>query len=99
MSYTAEGKVVHIGDRRDISDKFSVRDLVIEVDGKYPQIVKFQFVNDRIDLIEKVGLQDMVSISFDLRGREHDGKYYTNLNGWKIDIIEGAKTPSDADPF
>jgi len=100
MSYTAEGRLKHIGETESKTDTFRVRDVVIEtLDDKYPQLVKFQFVQDRCSLLDDCELNDLVTIYFDLRGREWDGKYFTNLNGWKIDIIEGSKTPSDADPF
>ena len=29
-----------------------------------------------------------VTVSFDIRGREHNGRYYNNLQGWRVHRVE-----------
>ena len=85
MGYKAEGKIVKIFDAEQKSASFQAREFVIEVaDGQYPQMVKFQLVQDKCDLVNDYSDGDSVEVEFDLRGREWNGKYFTNLQAWRI---------------
>ena len=85
MAYKAEGKLHKIYDTEQKSASFQAREFVIEVaDGQYPQMVKFQLVQDKCNLIDGYDEGEDVSVDFDLRGREWNGKYFTNLQAWRI---------------
>ena len=85
MSYKAEGKIEKIFDTEQKSASFSAREFVIEVaDGQYPQMVKFQLVQDKCSLIDDYSEGDQIEVEFDLRGREWNEKYFTNLQAWRI---------------
>ena len=85
MGYKAEGKVVKIFDAEQKSASFQAREFVIEVaDGQYPQMVKFQLVQDKCALVDDYAEGDNIEVEFDLRGREWNGKYFTNLQAWRI---------------
>lgn len=85
MGYKAEGKVVKIFDAEQKSASFQAREFVIEVpDGQYPQMVKFQLVQDKCSLVDDYSEGDDIEVEFDLRGREWNGKYFTNLQAWRI---------------
>ncbi len=85
MGYKAEGKVVKIFDAEQKSASFQAREFVIEVaDGQYPQMVKFQLVQDKCSLVDDYSEGDEIEVEFDLRGREWNGKYFTNLQAWRI---------------
>jgi single-strand DNA-binding protein len=85
MGYKAEGKIVKIFDAEQKSASFQAREFVIEVaDGQYPQMVKFQLVQDKCELVNDYSEGDSVEVEFDLRGREWNGKYFTNLQAWRI---------------
>jgi hypothetical protein len=82
---TVKGVIKLINPIKAISDKFSVREFVITVpDGKYPQEIMFQTVNDKTKLIEPYGEGQEVEVSFNLRGREYNGKWYNTLDAWKV---------------
>lgn len=86
MSFDITGKLIKKYDTEQKSERFSVRDFVIEVvDGQYPQFIKFQCTNDRTNIIDDYNEGDMVKVHFDLRGREWQGKYFTNLNAWRTE--------------
>ena len=52
MGYKASGKIVKIFDTEQKSASFQAREFVIEVaDGQYPQMVKFQLVQDKCCLL------------------------------------------------
>jgi hypothetical protein len=85
MSYKATGKIAKIFDAEQKSASFQAREFVIEVsDGQYPQMVKFQLVQDKTGLVDDYAEGDDVDVEFDLRGREWNGKYFTNLQAWRI---------------
>ncbi len=85
MGYKAEGKIVKIFDTEQKSASFSAREFVIEVaDGQYPQMVKFQLVQDKCSLVDDYNEGDEIEVEFDLRGREWNEKYFTNLQAWRI---------------
>jgi len=85
MGYKAEGKIVKIFDTEQKTASFSAREFVIEVeDGQYPQMVKFQLVQDKCALVDDYNEGDKIEVEFDLRGREWNDKYFTNLQAWRI---------------
>lgn len=93
MSYDIEGKVKLIGPTERKSEKFQFREVVLEVmDGAYAQHPKLQFVQDRCDLLDNFQIGDNVTVSFNVKGREWNGKYFTTLEGWRI-----RKTDQDVD--
>ena len=85
MSYEAEGELIHIGEVENKSGTFRSRDFVIKTAGEYPQFVKFQIVQDKVETLDKFSIGQPVKVWFDLRGREWQGKYFTNLNAWRVE--------------
>jgi len=99
MGYKAEGKIEKIFDSETKGASFQVRQFVIEVaDGQYPQMVAFQLVQDKCTLIDDFSEGESVEVEFDLRGREWNGKYFTNLQAWRISRAgEGGGSGDDGD--
>jgi hypothetical protein len=82
---TMKGAIKLINPIKVISDKFSVREFVIVTDdAKYPQEVIFQTVNDKMDVIAPYGVGQVVTVSFNVRGREYNGRYYNTLDAYKV---------------
>ena len=94
MSFEIEGKLHKKYDTENKTDSFQAREFVILVEsGNYPQYIKFQLVQDRCALIDNNNEGDMIKVHFDLRGREWNGKYFTNLNAWRVEGAAVAATP------
>lgn len=94
MAFEIEGVMHRIFDTEQKTASFQAREFVIEVpDGNYPQMVKFQVLQDRVALLDQYQVGEKVKVSFDLRGREWQGKYFTTLNAWKLDKLE-AQNPA-----
>lgn len=57
----------------------------IETDGKYPKAIAF---NDfgAAD-VDKCNIGDEIIVSFEPESREYNGKYYTNLKAYKIEVV------------
>lgn len=90
MALDITGKLHKVFDVEQKTDSFKAREFVIETQGEYPQFVKFQLTQDRCAAIEKYNEGEEVTVHFDLRGREWQGKYFTNLNAWKIEGGQGS---------
>ncbi|MBL9159588.1 MAG: DUF3127 domain-containing protein [Verrucomicrobiales bacterium] len=86
QSFEMEGTVKVIEDIQSFASGFTKREFVIEVeDGKFPQSIKFECVKDKTALIDQFQIGDPVKVFFDIRGNEYKGKYYVNLNAWKLE--------------
>ncbi len=103
MSYEATGKLIRKYDTEVKSSAFQTREFVIEVpSGNFNEYVKFQLVQERCNLIDQYQEGDLLKVSFDLRGREWQGKYFTNLQAWRIERAgdtPGATPPSKDTSF
>ena len=85
--HTQEGAIISKLPPKQVSEKFKVQEFILRVgqpEDKYPQEVKFQLVNDNIDLLDFIQVNDMVEVTFDLRGREYNGTHYVTLNATKV---------------
>lgn len=78
-------QVKRIGSVESVSDKFKKRELILEIPGQYPQVVKFEFVQDKCGLLYAIRVGENINVHFNLNGREHNGNVYNTLQGWKID--------------
>lgn len=86
MEHKLKGKLILKSEPKQISDKFTVMDFVIQTpDEKYPQSIQFQLLNDRIQEMDKFTIGEELEVTFDIRGREYNGKYYNSLNAFKIE--------------
>ena len=94
MSFEIEGKLHKKFDTEQKSGTFQTREFVILVEsGQYPQHVKFQLVQDRVEIIDALNEGDMIKVYFDLRGREWQGKYFTNLQAWRVEAAGQESKP------
>jgi hypothetical protein len=100
---TIKGAIKLINPIKVISDKFSVREFVVTTpDAKYPQDILFQTVNDKMAVLESLGVGQQVEVSYNVRGREFNGRYYNTLDAWKVQVIGGQlaqTTNNDDDGF
>ncbi|HEY0191125.1 MAG TPA: DUF3127 domain-containing protein [Kofleriaceae bacterium] len=92
MGFEATGKLHTISDTKQVSERFSKREFVIELtdNPKYPQTVLFQLTGDRCAQLDGMQVGEMVRIDFSLRGREWrspsgEVKYFNSLDVWKVE--------------
>ncbi len=83
-SYQVTGTLRVVGGIQTFPSGFTKREIIIETDGKYPQLIKLDLLKDQTELTNGLKLEDPVTASFNLRGNEHNGKYYTNLQAWRL---------------
>ena len=102
MGYELEGELHCKFETEQKGNTSKSRDFVIKTSGEYPQLIKFQLVQDRCESIDTIDEGTQMRVYFDLRGREWNGKYFTNLQAWKIDASDlkqnyGSKMANAAD--
>lgn len=82
-----KGRIHIIGPKEIKSEKLTVREFVIKTGTEqFPEFVPMQLKNDKCALIDLAKEGDEVEASFNIRGREWNGKYFTNLEAWKVQI-------------
>ncbi len=85
MAYELSGKVKVIQAPQTFNSGFTKREMVVTVeDGKYPQDINLEFVQDKVSLLDALHVGQNVTVTFDIRGREYNGRYFNNLQAWKI---------------
>ena len=95
MSYDLTGKVKLVQDAQTFDSGFTKREMVVTVeDGKYPQEINVEFLQDKVSLLDSIQVGEEVTITFDIRGREYNGRYFNNLVGWKIQTSGATAAPA-----
>ena len=82
------GKLIVLNDTQTFPSGFSKREFVIETPGDYPQQIKLEAVKDKCAAFDSIPLGSVLAVDFNLRGNEYQGKYYVNLQSWKVEVTE-----------
>ncbi len=93
---TITGNIVNVGETQTFGT-FTKRELWLSLPhDKYPQVITIEWHNDRGDLVAGLNEGEEVRVHFDLRGREHKGRVYNSLVGWKVERLS-APLPAEPD--
>ncbi len=110
MAYELTGKLVAKFDTVQRTETFKVREFAVEktddIGGRtVSNYVKFQCVQDKTTIIDKVNIGDEIKVHFNIKGTkwEKEGKtsYFTNLDAWRIEQVlqpgsdKGASTDNE----
>jgi hypothetical protein len=83
--YEASGTIKVIFDEQSFPSGFTKREFVVTTEAeRFPQDLKFELVKDKCALIDGFSDGQRVTVNFDIRGNEYNGKYFVNLSAWKI---------------
>lgn len=94
MSFEVEGKLFKKFETEKKKDTFQTREFVLlDESTQYPQYIKFQLVQDRCEIIDNLAEGVNVKVYFDLRGREWQGKFFTNLQAWRVEAAGQESKP------
>ena len=102
MDFT--GTIHKICDTVHIKETFKKRDVVIESsetkgDKTYTELITFQFIQDKVDLLDGFKVGDEVSLGFNLKGRkwtspQGEDRYFNTLQSWMIRLLEEGSLPT-----
>jgi hypothetical protein len=84
---TVEGNIKLIGETVTFDSGFTKRQIVVTTNETYPQEIAIDFIKDGCTMLDSFAVGQNVCIAINIRGNEYNGKYYTSLQGWKIDNI------------
>ncbi len=105
MKFEIEGTVKHVFDLKQVSERFSKREFVLEIeDGKYSQVVSFEATGKALDYIGDFKAGDKMRVHFNVRGREWTSKsgevkYFNTLAAWRVERPERqASAPATPPP-
>ncbi len=96
MSYQLKGVIRHIEQEQTFASGFTKREFVVTTEDKYPQDVKLEFVKDKTAQLEGFKPGDPVTVSFNIRGNEYEGRFFVNLVAWKIEPDGATRAPAPA---
>lgn len=85
------GKIKVINETQTFDSGFQKREFVVTTEETYPQDIKLEFVKDKCSLLDMYQEDQSVTVGFNLRGNEYNGKYYVNLQAWKIGHNDGTE--------
>lgn len=61
------------------------QDFVIETNEQFPKKVCFTLFGDKISLIDGITEGSELEVFFSVESRDFNGKWYHNINAWKIE--------------
>lgn len=81
------GKIHLIGETQTVGSAgtFKKRQLVVATNEQYVQYIPIDFVQDKCDVLNSYAIGDDVKVSINIRGNEHNGNYYSSIQGWRIE--------------
>ena len=107
MSYELTGKLLEKFDTMQRTETFKVREFVVEksedINGKtITNYIKFQCVQDRTNIIDRINTGDEIKVYFNIKGTkwDKDGRtsYFSNLDAWRIEQnLQAGKAPASED--
>ena len=65
-------------------------ELVIDIpDPNYPYVLAFDIWNDKTqEIAASISLGTEINVSFDVKSREYQGKYFTSASAWRIEKVQ-----------
>ncbi len=77
------------------------QEFVIETQEQYPKKICISAMGDKTQELKKFVTGNDVKVAINLESREYNGKWYTNVNAWKIESAgTGSSNAAPADdPF
>ncbi len=73
------------------------QEFVIETMDQYPKKVCFTVWNDKIPL-NTFTPESVITVFFNAESREYNGRWYTDLSAWKVEIGDSTTGSADTPP-
>ena len=76
-------------------NQWKKQNYLLETLDSFPRKIYFDFFGDRADQFP-LNVGDLINLSFDIECREYQGRYYTDIRGWKAEKIDEATAAPQA---
>ena len=70
------------------------QDIIVETEATYPKKVCISVWGDKIDTAS-LQTGSLLKIDFDVESREFNGRWYTDIKAWKIEVAGSAPPAQD----
>jgi hypothetical protein len=99
-----KGKIIQIlpvqSGTSKAGNEWSKQEFVIETGDQFPRKVCFTLFGDKISLLNGISVGDEVDVSFNIESREYNGKWFHNINAWRINPAQPTQQAAQHDaPF
>ncbi len=102
MSLSVKGNIVSILNPESgvsrAGKEWSKQEFVIETQEQFPKKVCFTLFGDKTSLLNGISNGAEVEVSFNLESREYNGRWFHNINAWKIDTVQQDIPQQEAPP-
>lgn len=79
------GTVVLVGQTESVGQNgFTKRLLVVQTNEQYPQKLPIDFVKEKTEILDRIQVGQNVTVSINLRGSESNGRWFAQIQGWKV---------------
>ncbi|GET27917.1 hypothetical protein SD074_01190 [Prolixibacter sp. SD074] len=75
------------------------QEFVVQTDEQYPKKICFTLFNDKINLLEGFNSNMEVEVSFSVESREYNGRWFHNVNAYRIDKANTEPEGFNPPPF
>ena len=101
-----KGKIVKVGNVKDISQTFRKRELILKTIENYPQSLAIEFKQSNCGLLDAhfCNKGQAVEVSINLKGREWENpdtkeiRYFNSIEGWRVREYKEEVTTQDQAP-
>jgi hypothetical protein len=75
------------------------RDFVLDIPGgKYPKKLCLSAWGDLSTQVKSIPLGTSLKVQFDLSSRESNGRWYTDVKAWKVELANGINSDDSSSP-
>jgi hypothetical protein len=89
MALDVIGKIIQVMDPVRGTSKagkdWVKQEFILETQETYPKKICIGMMGEKTNEISKYRVEDMVKVHLNIESREYNGKWYTNINAWKIE--------------
>ena len=72
------------------------QDFVIETDDQYPKKIAVTAMGDKIvPVVKTLSVGQQVTIHINIESREYQDKWFSNINVWRVDKLDGNSVPTN----
>ena len=75
------------------------REFILETQEQYPKKVAITVMNDKVDDLSHYVVGNTITASLNLESREYEGRWFSNINAWKLSGSTANATPPPAPPI
>lgn len=102
MSFKVKGRIeqlLPVATGTSSRGEWRKQEFVIQTDEQYPKKICFTLFNDKINLLEGFNSNMDVEVSFSVESREYNGRWFHNVNAYRIDKASEEPEGFNPPPF